>query len=561
MDLRNRQSGTFLRHVPCPECGSSDANALYKQADDTVDSTCFSCGHYDPSPAFTEIDESPKRVSNVKEMLSVSELVKCPTLAITDRGITESTSAFYGVRTLLGNGERAPLAYLFPYYHTPSEVAFKYRDATTKSFRTIGPGKGLGFFGQHLFASGGKRLYVTEGEIDALSLFQVLKSLSGAAYKHLDPPVVSLPNGARSAAKVFAEQSSFLSKFDEIILAFDQDDEGKKAVELVASISDPSRIKTATFSEKDANDMLLAGKEKELKWSVVTNAVSYTPSGIATVSDLAEQALQPPTMGRPWPFPTLTQLTYGRRPGVYLLGAGVGVGKTEFFHEVGSHIVAAEGKPVGVFLFEEAPARTIKTLAGKMIGKNPHLPDAPISDEELRNAIQLLSEPSNLVFTFDHKWDRDWSSVFTQIKHLIQTHGVRDIFIDPLTALISHVESTDRSLHAIMDDISTLAQDPYNASVYVSSHLNEPPRDKTPHEEGGRVKESQFAGSRAMIRYSNYVLGLERNKQDEDPFQRTVTTVRILKDRDFGSATGETFDIAYDLKSGLLKETSTTLEF
>jgi twinkle protein len=53
-----------------------------------------------------------------------------------------------------------------------------------------------------------------------------------------------------------------------------------------------------------------------------------------------------------------------------------------------------------------------------------------------------------------------------------------------------------------------------------------------------------------MIRFSNYVIGLERDKQAQDPIERNTTTVRILKDRDFGTASGETFSIFYDQSTG-----------
>ena len=161
-----------------------------------------------------------------------------------------------------------------------------------------------------------------------------------------------------------------------------------------------------------------------------------------------------------------------------------------------------------------------------------------------------MSAGRETLYLFDHKGSRDWATIFSQCKYLAAVHGVRDLIIDPLTAIISHEENTDRALHGMMADMSVLAADPFNCTVYYSSHLNEPPRDRRSHEEGGRVHESQFAGSRAMIRFSNYIIGLERNKQAPDLLERNTTTFRILKDRDFGSSTGETFDVFYDQKTG-----------
>jgi len=563
-----RSKGQFVKHVACthPSCNSSDAMAVYLQADGTYDATCFNpdCSHYESDYPYDQVaqgSQSNNGRGEVKQMLTVGQVQACPQLGIESRKLHQPTVEYHGVRSLLnGTDGRTPVAHCFPYYSPTGEiVAFKKRNIEQKYFSIIGDGRDLPFFGQHLYGDGGRRLYITEGEYDAMSLWQVLKDLAGPAYKHLNPCVVSVPNGAASVAKAITNNLKFLDKFEEIVLAFDQDEHGQKAVEQACMVLDSSKVKIAHFSEKDASDMLVAGKENELKWSVLTKAKSYIPSGIATVRDLYDQTIKAPEFGRPWAWPSLTKLTYGRNPGVYLIGAGVGIGKTEFMHEQAGFIVKEERQPVGMFLFEEAPSRTIRILAGKMLDKPAHIPDKPLPQEEYQRGIDLLLEPTNMVYVFDHKWDRDWQSVFTQIKHIVSASGVRDIFIDPLTALISHEENTDRALHGIMDDISTLAADPYNCCVYVSSHLNEPPRDRIPHEEGGRVKESQFAGSRAMIRYANYVFGLERNKQATDPTERNTTTLRILKDREYGQSAGETISIFYDHTTSRYREQ--TLEF
>lgn len=563
--------GKFFKHIACTShgaCRSSDAMAVYRHTDGTHDATCFSCGYYDPDPfrqGSKTHDGQPsqgspvgshKTTGRIVSSLSVQQISECPTRGIPSRGIKEYTTEFYGVRTLLnGFDGQTPVAIAFPYYNIYNNlIGYKKRLLEEKIFNSIGntSSEDIVLFGQVLFSSGGKKLYITEGEMDCLSLYQVLKDLAGVEWKHLDPCVVSLPHGAKSAASALGSPHvrPFLDKFEEIILAFDQDDAGREAVASVCSFLPVAKVRIAQFSEKDANDMLQKGKSQELKWAVLTQAKHYSPEGITTSKDLLEDALRKPTVGSSWPWSSLTTLTYGRHPGLYCIGAGVGIGKTEFFHELAYHILDAERRPVGLFLLEESPARTVKILGGKQLNQAVHRPDVEFNQESLRDAIHQWSDPRELLYVFDHKGSRDWNSIYAQCKYLAAVHGVRDIIIDPLTAIISHEENTDRALHKLMDDMSRLAQSPYNCTVYFSSHLNEPPRDRRPHEEGGRVHESQFAGSRAMIRFSNYVIGLERNKQDPDPIVRNTTTVRILKDRDFGSATGETFEVFYDQSTG-----------
>lgn len=547
-----KKAGKFIERRACtnPECGSSDAMAIYVKEDGTHDATCFSCGHFEKDPygdGIRPATSTGATEGNIRELLNLETCSKCPTRPLIDRGIPVDVCEFYGVKTILnGVDGQTPVAHLYPYHKNGKLVGYKKRVIETKQFSTIGDVKSPDLFGQHLFEAGGNKVYITEGECDAMALFHCFKSLASAEFKHLNPAVVSLPHGAHSAAKVLESAQNFLSKFNEIVLVFDQDDPGEEATRLAFSVLDPTRTKVARLTEKDPNAMLQAGKSNEMKWACL-NATPYTPSGIATVSDLIDAATTLPTPSDPWPWPSLTRLTYGRYPGLYGIGAGVGVGKTEFFHELAWYIAHEQHQPIGLFLLEEAPTRSLRILGGRSLGLPVHKPDVQYDAVELRSAIQ---EFEGLVFTFDHRGERTWEHLHTQLKYLIMGRGVKDIFLDPLTAIISHSENTDRFLHAIMDDLSRLTHDPYNARIYYSSHLNEPPRDRTPHEEGGRVTESQFAGSRAMVRFSDYIIGLERNKQDTDIVQRNTTTVRILKDRRFGSSTGETFNLFYDHNTG-----------
>lgn len=559
---RALEKGEYVVRTMCtnPHCGSSDALAVYRKPDGSYDAWCFSCGHFEPNPPLSSKVNKTNRTNDgstqegVSTLLTVDAIQKCPLLPLNDRKISQQTAERYGVRTILnGFDGQTPVAYNFPYYiyniyNTPIISGYKKRIISDKNFSFIGNSKDILLFGEQLFLSGGKRLYITEGEIDALTVYQVLKENS--TLQGYEPCVVSLPNGAHAAAKALSSRMKFLDKFKEIVLVFDNDKAGREAVEIACSFLPLEKVRIVELDLKDANEMHLAGRSRELMWACVTGAKPYVPSGITTSKELLLEALKPSEEGSPWPWPTLTYLTHGRRPGIYGIGAGVGIGKTEFFHELLHHIISSEQKPVGVFLLEENPQRTLKILAGKSLNLPLHIPDTQYNPDDVERILSSFHDPRELVYVFDHKGSRDWDTIFTQCKYLATVHGVRDIFIDPLTAIISSEENTDRVLHKIMADMAALTTSPYNCSVYYSSHLNEPPRDKTPHEEGGRVKESHFAGSRAMIRFSNYIIALERNKQDPDIVTRNTTTVRMLKDRDYGSSTGETFEVYYDQGTG-----------
>jgi twinkle protein len=109
-----------------------------------------------------------------------------------------------------------------------------------------------------------------------------------------------------------------------------------------------------------------------------------------------------------------------------------------------------------------------------------------------------------------------------------------------------------------MADMAGLAQSD-NLIIHFVSHLTTP--DGKPHEEGGRVMEKHFTGSRAIARWSHYMFGLERDKQHKDPVMRQTTTFRVLKDRFTGRATAERFGLLYDRSTGILSEAPINEDF
>jgi twinkle protein len=52
------------------------------------------------------------------------------------------------------------------------------------------------------------------------------------------------------------------------------------------------------------------------------------------------------------------------------------------------------------------------------------------------------------------------------------------------------------------------------------------------------------------------MFGLERNQQAADPVLRSITTLRILKDRYTGQATGHLLYLGYDPTTGRLFQTT-----
>lgn len=460
--------------------------------------------------------------------------------ALTKRGITEETARKFGYKVgTLSSGEPVQLA---PYFLDGTLVATKVRPKDKDGMFMSGDASDVELFGQHLWGRGGKRVVVTEGEIDAMTVSQV----QGNRW-----PAVSIPKGSKAAKKELAKHLEWLCTFDEVVLMFDMDQPGQDAAKECAPLFPPGKCKIASLPMKDPNELLLAGKGEQIV-SAMFQAQAYRPDGVVKLSDIRERVLTAPEMGLSWFSPKLTELTYGRRYGdIYAFGAGTGIGKTDFLTQQIQHDVDVLGQKVGLFMLEQHPAETAKRVANKFAGKTFHIPDGSWEQAELEAVIDRMEQDDKLFF-YDSFGSTEWETISATIRFLAHSEGVRIFYIDHLTALAAAEEDERKGLERIMAEMASLVKE-LDIMIHLVSHLATP--EGTPHEEGGRVMIRHFKGSRAIGFWCMFMFGLERNQQHDDPRWRSITTFRVLKDRNTGRAAGEVVYLGYDRDTGRLFET------
>ena len=540
-----RLPGTY----PCnnPNCGSSDAVSVYEHEDGSFSSYCFSCHE-----SIYDIKNQPSRIINNKKKrksaLNLDKIKEKSSIsAIPDRNITKETAEKFGVRVVYNEQTGEIKGHLYPQHKKGNLVGYWYREVATKHFTAIGDCSSPELFNQDLLGNGGKLLIITESHLDALAAYQMIQS-KGKNYR-----VTSLPNGADS--KAVRDNIELLESFDNIFLSLDQDEPGKKAAKEIAGLLTPGKVKIMSFSEKDPSDMLIKGKTHEY-FNSIFSAQEFRPDGIVSVDDIFEEAIKPVERGLSFPFPTLTEATYGyRRKEIYGVGGGSGGGKTEFFKEMIDHVIYGHGLIAGVIFLEEPVAKTLKVLAGKRHNKRYHIPDGDWTLDELSGAIGDLR---GKVYLYNHFGAKDWENIKAKIKYMVLSLGIKDIFLDHLTALIAQEADEYKALNKIMEDMASLVQE-LDCTIFYISHLRK--SNGVPHEEGGKVSADQFKGSGAIVYWSNFLFGIERNQQAEDPIDRNTTTFKVLKDRNTGLATGVTFKLFYHHDTGRWLEKTTEDEF
>jgi twinkle protein len=523
---QEREESYFVAHLPCPECGSRDANSQYSDGH----THCYSCGHHTNGDGTKAAPGSRPR----KEGLITGEA-----RGLVSRKITEQTCKHFGYQVGELRGKQVQIA---PYFDADGNLVAQHLRTAKKDFPWLGDPKEALPFGAHCWPKTGKMIVVTEGEIDALSMSQV----QGNKW-----PVVSIGCGAGpQIRKYFAKHREYFCGFDKVVLMFDMDDAGRQAAKDAAAVLG-ARAHIADLPLKDPSEMLVAGRAEELN-NAMWRAKQYRPEGVVDLADLKSEVMKRPEWGLSWPFETLTKMTYGIRRGeIYALGAGTGIGKTDFYTQVMKHMVLEHKVPIGVFALEQMVAETATRLAGKAVGKVFHVPDAGWTDADKEAAWEKLQEGGK-VYLYDSFGQNDWAIIQEKIEYLHHAHGVNHFFLDHLTALAAWKDDERKELEVIMSEIGSLVKR-LNITLLFVSHLATP--EGKPHEEGGRVAIRHFKGSRAIGFWSVFMFGMERDQQADSPNVRKTTTFRILKDRYTGRSTGAVFYLGYNEETGMLYET------
>ncbi len=517
-----------LAHQPCPDCGSSDGLLI----NDDGSTKCFVCETFHPANG-----ESSQNKATMP-----ADFIKGKAQAIPARSLNQEVCKKYKYNTTTYKGREVQVA---TYRDLEGKAVFqKVRFVDDKEFFTIGKFKPI-LYGMHLFKGNNKKIIITEGEIDCLSVSQVINGY----------PVVSVPNGAGNASKAIKENLEWLERFEEVVICFDMDEVGQKAAKECAALFSVGKAKIMSLPLKDPNEMLKANRIDEL-YKATWNAMEYRPDGIISGEDLFKDIDKPIGYGLSYPWKKLTEMTYGIRTSeMIVFGAGTGMGKTEFFKEIEAHLLFEHKQKVGIIHLEEQTKDTVLGLMSKFSSKKLHLPTFECSAEEKRKIFND-AKIAERVFIYDSFGTTDLDTIKNHIRYMVTGKDCKYIFLDHITALGDGLEdgnNVNQYMRKVVSELAKLTRE-LDFTLFTISHLRKT-NDKKPHEEGGRVHLDDLYGAAALKQWASYVFGLERNQQAEDETIRHTTTLRCLKDRYTGLAAGQTVSIRYNKDTGRLFET------
>lgn len=523
-------------HLPCKDCGSHDALSVY----DDGSSYCFSCSTYRKGDA--------KEVSIMNDDLKLDAGI-VPRDGIPDRKLTAETCKKFGVKVILQSGKIAQ--HIYPYYNKAGEIiAQKIRTVEGKQFKCRGSMSSAVLFGQNIFPAKGSYITVTEGELDAMSVFQ----MQGSKY-----PVVSIKDGA-TGAKSIKDNYEYLDSFDKIVLCFDGDEAGRKGVQKIAELLPPKKVSIVKMPKdmKDASEFLKAGKAEEFK-NLWWKAEEYKPKDIVAMGELWDR-LKEFNKSRsyiPTPWTGVNDKIYGVRPSqVVVFAAGTGQGKSLFLKTFIQHILKTTSVRVGAFFLEEVAEDTAISLMSLEAGLNLRKPDIwrAQSETDLKKWFDETCQGNRLDLFDGFDFD-DIDLLIEKIRYLSKARDCKVIILDHITMVAEGSdENTTAKLNKLMSELKRIAVEE-GLIILAACHLRKSANASKTHEEGGHVSLDDLKSSSSIKQLSDIVIGLERNSQDSDTTKANTTVLRVLKNRDFG-VKGPASAVVYDNETTRLIEIS-----
>ena len=522
-----------IKQTECPSCGSSDANTLY----DDGHWYCFSCQHYTPPERNEMTITKPAPIQGVVQ----TNFTKGEKGGLDDRRISNTTASKFNVE-VKRNVEGEIIQHIYKYYDAnSSHIASKVRTTKEKQFWSEGALSNAVLFGQNLFAAKGKYITITEGEIDAMSAYEMM----GSKWS-----VVSLKTGAAGAVRDCKASYEYLNKFENIILCFDNDEHGK-----VAQLFEPNKCKIMRMELKDANEYLMKGQRQKFM-SEWWEADVYTPAGIVNLKSLQETLYHEKECDTClYPWEALNEKTYGMRSGELItFTAGTGMGKSSVTRELMHHILRSTNTNIGVLALEE----NIKKTAFNIMSVEA---DARLYIKEIRDQYpkeQLLQWQEKTIgtgrfYAFDHFGSLQNDEILNRVQYMAKALDCKWIILDHLSILVSGQDSDDerRSIDMLMTKLRSLVEQT-GIGLLLVSHLRRPAGD-VGHENGKEVTLSHLRGSASIAHLSDCVIALERNQQSHDSVVANTTNLRILKNRYTGD-TGPAGNLLYNKTTGRLSE-------
>jgi 5S rRNA maturation endonuclease (ribonuclease M5) len=422
-------------------------------------------------------------------------------------GLTPKTLAYYNCQDLYNSdSELVGHRYYYPSGDHKDRIF-------PKTFRTNPGFSSASLFGMDKFNAGGNELVITEGEKDAMSVYQMLSL-----------PAVSLPS-ATPSHKFWSNEElmSYLKSFKRIYCSFDSDGKSDPIRDKLVAIFPNKVFEIQHTKYKDANEFL-TNKAIESFRSAYRNAQKVTPDYIWNTSEDLLKILDENHSDNS--IPTGIEELDNRIEGLirgylYVIQAPEGTGKTEIIRYLEYNLIRNYSVPTAVMHLEETRQRYILGLASYELNTNvtrkSNIPEELMGD--VRRVIQEIGDAGNL-YLFEMSESENPSDILDKIRYMAVALGVQYFFFEPIQDLSTNRpdgQTEEQFLTWLSTKLAWLAQE-LNIAIITVAHEND----------DGQIRSCRMIGKRAGV-----VIKAVRDK-DAPEDVRDITQLLIEKNRPLG---------------------------
>ena len=521
------KSSAIEQKVKCPKCNQTRKNKNDKSLSINIEKGLYNCHHcgwggnvkFRPKKEFVKPPEANVDLGD----RAVSWFNK--------RGISKATLSHWKVSEsteYFPQISKSRKAINFNYYRNGELINVKYRDGE-KNFKLVS-GAELIFYGLDNIKES-KKIYIVEGEMDALSLHEA------GIYS-----VVSVPNGASKGNNRLEYLDNCYQYFEdkeEIVLCTDNDEAGLALRNELARRLGKYRCSYVEFQEyKDANDVL-TNKGAEVLRNILKESKSFPLDGIISINDIWENVLLFNEQG-------IKNYSLGFDDDYFKIAMGewtvvTGIpnsGKSDFFDQIAVNLALKYGFRTAFFAPESFPYEAhIKRLANKLNQKN-------CNSQDLNNTKDFIEE--HFFFVKIDLENLSLESILQKFRELVFQKGVNILTIDPWNMLDHSAQKDFSYIGASLSKITQFVQQT-NTHLFLIAHprkmeaMNQTYKVPTPYDISGS---SDFF-NKAYNCVTVYRRLGERTKLDSDAVEIFIQKVKRKENGKQGS-----YLVAPDFKNG-----------
>lgn len=355
-------------------------------------------------------------------------------------------------------------------------------------------------FGKQAVPINGGELFITEGEIDAISMWQ------------MGYPAVSVPFGAKHEAngkdpneEWIEADFEWLECFTRIYLCFDSDEAGKLAARSVAKRLGIERCFMVEMPQgcKDANEVLRNQMEPEM-FEAVENAKTIDPAELKSAAEFKEQVWEKfvPSndrqLGIPFFFP---ELKWRIRPGEMTIWTGFsGHGKSEVLNHLSIYLASC-GQRICTASFEMPAATTLRNMTMQAAGTGAFTAQSKGEFDSIFGWI------GHYFWIVDRVGRFLWRDLLAVFRYARRRYGVTQFVVDSL--LRCGIPSDDYSQQKDFSDALVLFAQENECHVHLVAH------SRKREDERAAPGKLDVKGSGDITDLGHNVISVYRNKSKE----------------------------------------------